>query len=150
MNNLNNSLSNTNSRRSLSETQKLNKHFSKTQKLVGGCGSLRNGGDDNGQLSSFLYIGTVEPSRTVDLQPLPSLSKPQLVPAIVSPPAMSFDDDEGEEVPPPPPPPPPVMPTPQKEVIDNGVEGGDADWSKPKLKPLQWDEVRASSDRTTV
>ncbi|GKE57417.1 hypothetical protein Tco_1496602 [Tanacetum coccineum] len=46
------------------------------------------GGDDNGQLWEDV----------VDLQPLPSLSKPQLVPAIVSPPAMSFDDDEGEEV----------------------------------------------------
>nr|GEY58256.1 formin-like protein 6 [Tanacetum cinerariifolium] len=39
-----------------------NKHLNETQKLVGGG---RNGGDDNGQPSSFLYIGTVEPSRAV-------------------------------------------------------------------------------------
>nr|GEY75595.1 formin-like protein 6 [Tanacetum cinerariifolium] len=43
-----------------------------------------------------------------------------------------------------------VKEKPLEEVNDNGVEGDDADWSKPKLKPLHWDKVRASSDRATV
>ncbi|KAI3503020.1 hypothetical protein L1887_31455 [Cichorium endivia] len=36
------------------------------------------------------------------------------------------------------------------EVNNNGVQADDADGSKPKLKPLHWDKVRATSDRATV
>lgn len=37
-----------------------------------------------------------------------------------------------------------------QEVNNDGVQADDADGSKPKLKPLHWDKVRATSDRATV
>ncbi|XP_076905654.1 formin-like protein 6 [Bidens hawaiensis] len=39
---------------------------------------------------------------------------------------------------------------PFENVNSNGVEADDADGLKPKLKPLHWDKVRATSDRATV
>ncbi|KAJ0469230.1 putative formin, FH2 domain-containing protein [Helianthus annuus] len=43
-----------------------------------------------------------------------------------------------------------VKEKPLEEVNSNGVEADDADGLKPKLKPLHWDKVRATSDRATV
>ncbi|XP_024973577.1 formin-like protein 6 [Cynara cardunculus var. scolymus] len=37
-----------------------------------------------------------------------------------------------------------------QEGNNDGVESDDLDGSKPKLKPLHWDKVRATSDRATV
>ncbi|KAL1809989.1 hypothetical protein ACET3Z_026979 [Daucus carota] len=100
------------------------KHVDESQKLVGG-NSQRVNEDSRMPPSTFLYIGTVEPSsqRTVsssetngspyhklnsikrsdryrpspDLQPLPPLSKPQPPPTMNSPPAMSSSDEESHE-----------------------------------------------------
>lgn len=100
------------------------KHVDESQKLVGG-NSQRVNDDSRMPPSTFLYIGTVEPSsqRTVsssetngspyhklnsvkrsdryrpspDLQPLPPLSKPQPPPTMNSPPAMSSSDEESHE-----------------------------------------------------
>ncbi|XP_076949924.1 formin-like protein 6 [Bidens hawaiensis] len=43
-----------------------------------------------------------------------------------------------------------IKETPLENVTNNGVEADDADGLKPKLKPLHWDKVRATSDRATV
>lgn len=49
-----------------------------------------------------------------------------------------------------------VVKTESVEQVDNGassserIDGDDVDGSKPKLKPLHWDKVRATSDRATV
>ncbi|KAI3813406.1 hypothetical protein L1987_18128 [Smallanthus sonchifolius] len=37
-----------------------------------------------------------------------------------------------------------------QDVSGNDAQAGDGDGSKPKLKPLHWDKVRATSDRETV
>ncbi|KAJ9540821.1 LOW QUALITY PROTEIN: hypothetical protein OSB04_027327 [Centaurea solstitialis] len=104
------------------------KHPSESQKLVGGGrNSQRNNEDNNMPPSTFLYIGTVEPSRSIgetpqnvspyhklgsvkassdryrpspDLQPLPRLSKPQPPPpppAVASPPAMSTTSSDDDD-----------------------------------------------------
>ncbi|KAL8472925.1 hypothetical protein ACS0TY_029953 [Phlomoides rotata] len=98
------------------------KHRDESRKLVGN--SQRNNDESRMPPSTFLYIGTVEPSPTSmvneptdaaaspyrklnsgkrsnryrpspDLQPLPPLPKPPLPPSINSPPPMSSSDDEG-------------------------------------------------------
>lgn len=45
-----------------------------------------------------------------------------------------------------------VKTKPVVEQVDNSekIEGDEMDGSKPKLKPLHWDKVRATSDRATV
>ncbi|KAJ0726377.1 putative formin, FH2 domain-containing protein [Helianthus annuus] len=119
--------------------------------------------------STFLYIGTVEPSRAVtestngnstdspynklnsikrsdryrpspELQPLPPLRKPPLPPSAAPPPAMSSSDDEDEIQ---------DFYTPNGSIASTD-DGYSVDDSKPRLKPLHWDKVRATSDRETV
>ncbi|KAH6760208.1 formin-like protein 6 [Perilla frutescens var. hirtella] len=100
------------------------KHRDDSQKLVGGS-SQRFNEESRMPPSTFLYIGTVEPSATSvveandaasspyrklnsgkrssryrpspDLQPLPPLTKPPPPPIINSPPPMSSSDDESHE-----------------------------------------------------
>ncbi|KAI3451931.1 hypothetical protein Pfo_008596 [Paulownia fortunei] len=101
------------------------KHPDESQKLVGG-NSQRINEESRMPPSTFLYIGTVEPSsRSIvnetngasvspyrklnsgkrsdryrpspDLQPLPPLTKPPPPPSINSPPPMSSSDDESHE-----------------------------------------------------
>lgn len=101
------------------------KHRDESQKLVGG-NSQRINEDSRMPPSTFLYIGTVEPSSTSlvdepsdasaspyrklnsakrssryrpspDLQPLPPLTKPPPPPTINSPPPMSSSDDESHD-----------------------------------------------------
>ncbi|XP_004288731.1 PREDICTED: formin-like protein 1-like [Fragaria vesca subsp. vesca] len=55
--------------------------------------------------------------------------------------------------PPPPPPPPRFWEGPVSPVVNaekNGVEEKSEETPRPKLKPLHWDKVRASSDRAMV
>lgn len=101
------------------------KHPDESQKLVG-PNSHRLNEESRLPPSTFLYIGTVEPSNSTtigntddtngspyhklnstkrsdryrpspDLQPLPPLSKPQPPPTMNSPPAMSSSDEESQE-----------------------------------------------------
>ncbi|CAH8390519.1 unnamed protein product [Eruca vesicaria subsp. sativa] len=99
-------------------------------------------------------------------QSKPKFSKPPPPPNRAA--FQAITQDKSLPPPPPPPPPPQIAPklsvpevtkqydisrkvmfkTPSKKAVEGG--DGEMDPSRPKLKPLHWDKVRASSDRATV
>ncbi|RVW57489.1 Formin-like protein 6 [Vitis vinifera] len=97
----------------------------------------------------------------------PKFSTPPPPPNVARLQALTNQFTETSTIPaPPPPPPPPPLTTPRKSGSSESsvplipsewrrkffwrLDADDVDGAKPKLKPLHWDKVRATSDRATV
>ncbi|KAG8384282.1 hypothetical protein BUALT_Bualt04G0102200 [Buddleja alternifolia] len=125
-------------------------------------------------------LGPSQSSKTLSYTPLRAKFAPPPPPLDMSRlRSISSDDQHISKIPIPPPPPPPPPPAPQprnfgavethtpipvskqvikpeskspipKETPNEEANGEEKDGLKPKLKPLHWDKVRATSDRATV
>ncbi|PPD78229.1 hypothetical protein GOBAR_DD24843 [Gossypium barbadense] len=111
--------------------------------------------------SEFLYLGTIVNTR-VDAAKATVSSNGGIKLGVSSPPYQNLGSPELNPLPPlpkvpaaknPEPGGPPVLVAPSRPVVlqnNESIDNTTAETPKPKLKPLHWDKVRASSDRAMV